>query len=326
MRTIDVLALVELLASPYAADELGPMAGTAGVLVELDAAEPPPAIEPGALPVVIIGLSNRADVRAQPPPLVDACVAPGDPLLGAMVDSIERHPLASTAFAVLLRDSTDRTVEAGLAAESAVYSTLQAGPEFAAWRRGGTHRPAPPTDAAPVVVTRTGDELIVTLDRPARHNAFSAGLRDALCEALAIAVLDPGVTAVHLRGNGPSFCSGGDLGEFGTFPDPASAHATRLARSPARLAHRLRDRLHVHLHGACMGAGIELPAFAAHVVAAPDTRIALPELALGLVPGAGGTVSLPRRIGRHRSALLGLSGTTLDAATAHRWGLVDAVA
>ena len=130
---------------------------------------------------------------------------------------------------------------------------------------------------------------------------------------------------MRLSGNGPSFCSGGDLGEFGSFPDPATAHVTRLTRSPARLAHLLADRLHVHLHGACMGAGIEVPAFARHVTAAPDTRIALPEVALGLVPGAGGTVSIPRRIGRHRTAALALSGSTIDAATALAWGLVDEI-
>jgi enoyl-CoA hydratase/carnithine racemase len=74
-----------------------------------------------------------------------------------------------------------------------------------------------------------------------------------------------------------------------------------------------------------MGSGIELAAFADQVVAAPDTQIALPELALGLVPGAGGTVSLPRRIGRLRTAWLAFSGRTIDAEVALAWGLVDAV-
>ena len=68
-----------------------------------------------------------------------------------------------------------------------------------------------------------------------------------------------------------------------------------------------------------------MPAFARHVTAAPDTRIALPEVALGLVPGAGGTVSIPRRIGRHRTAALALSGSVIDAATALEWGLIDEV-
>jgi enoyl-CoA hydratase/carnithine racemase len=72
-----------------------------------------------------------------------------------------------------------------------------------------------------------------------------------------------------------------------------------------------------------MGAGIELPAFADTVIAAEDTVIALPEVELGLIPGAGGTVSVTRRIGRHRTALLALSGMHLDPATAHALGLVD---
>ena len=72
-----------------------------------------------------------------------------------------------------------------------------------------------------------------------------------------------------------------------------------------------------------MGAGIELPAFARRVVAAEDAFFQLPELSLGLIPGAGGTVSIPRRIGRQRTARLALSGERLDAATALEWGLVD---
>ena len=90
--------------------------------------------------------------------------------------------------------------------------------------------------------------------------------------------------------------------------------------------HELADRVTVELHGACFGSGIELPAFAGRVVAAPDTAIALPEIALGLIPGAGGTVSLPRRIGRRRTLLLALTGRTIDARTALEWGLVDELA
>jgi enoyl-CoA hydratase/carnithine racemase len=72
-----------------------------------------------------------------------------------------------------------------------------------------------------------------------------------------------------------------------------------------------------------VGSGIELPAFAGRVLAAPDTQVRLPELALGLIPGAGGTVSITARIGRHRTALLGLTGAPVDADTALAWGLVD---
>ena len=74
-----------------------------------------------------------------------------------------------------------------------------------------------------------------------------------------------------------------------------------------------------------LGAGSELPAFARRVVAMEDAFFQLPEVAMGLVPGAGGTVSIPRRIGRQRTAYLALSGLRLDAATARRWGLVDEI-
>ena len=75
--------------------------------------------------------------------------------------------------------------------------------------------------------------------------------------------------------------------------------------------------------GGCIGAGIELPAFGARLLAAEDAFFELPEVGMGLVPGAGGTVSLPRRIGRQRTAWMALSGLRVDAPTALAWGLVD---
>ncbi|WP_262401328.1 enoyl-CoA hydratase/isomerase family protein [Actinomadura sp. CNU-125] len=75
-----------------------------------------------------------------------------------------------------------------------------------------------------------------------------------------------------------------------------------------------------------MGAGVELPAFAGRVVARPDAVFRLPEIAMGLIPGAGGTVSLPRRIGRHRTLYMALTGEAIGADTALAWGLVDEIA
>ena len=66
------------------------------------------------------------------------------------------------------------------------------------------------------------------------------------------------------------------------------------------------------VHGPSVGSGVELAAFAGRVVAAPDATFALPEVAMGLVPGAGGTVSIPARIGRHRTAWLALTGERID--------------
>ncbi|MEJ7585102.1 MAG: enoyl-CoA hydratase/isomerase family protein [Acidimicrobiales bacterium] len=101
------------------------------------------------------------------------------------------------------------------------------------------------------------------------------------------------------------------------------AHLVRLLRSPARLLAAIGSRTTANLHGACMGSGIELAAFAGHVAVAPDVLIALPEVGLGLIPGAGGTVSLPARIGRHRTAWLALTGRSIDAPTALAWHLAD---
>lgn len=278
----------------------------------------------GALPIVIIGLAD-AGVRPTAPSSVFDLVLDDTTALEQTLATIERNPVASTSLAVLLRGSVQLPVEHALAAESAVYSMLQAGSEAIAWRTAH-ERSLPPLSVGPAVLaTREDDVLHITLNRPQRHNAFGRDLRDGLCEMLALAVSDDSISSVVLSGNGPSFCSGGDLGEFGTFGDPAGAHSTRLARSAARLMARLAPRMRVNLHGACIGAGIELAAFATEVVAHPDSSIALPEIGLGLVPGAGGTVSITRRIGRQRCAELALGGVPVSAATALGWGLIDSI-
>ena len=225
-------------------------------------------------------------------------------------------------MALLFRGQLGVSVGAGLVAESTAYSVLQSGPEFAAWR--AAHPARTERDEGPRVgVQRDGTTLALTLTRPQRLNALDAQMRDELVEALTLAAADPSITRVELRGEGKAFCAGGDLDEFGTRSDPATAHLIRLQRSVAGALSRLDKETVTYVHGACVGSGIELAAFTDTVVAADDTQISLPEIGLGLVPGAGGTVSLPRRIGRLRTAWLAFSGCTIDAATAHQWGLVD---
>ncbi len=274
-----------------------------------------------SLPLVIVGVTH-GEVDDDWLELCDVVVTAGDPALGAIEENVERFPLAAAALALLLRGQPGRSVEEGLVAESAVYSVLQSGPEFSAWR--GQHPVRhEPDDGARVRLKREGPRLILTLTRPDRLNALDARMRDELMEGLAVAAADPGITVVELRGEGPAFCAGGDLDEFGSRSDPASAHVLRLRRSIGRELSHLGARTTAYVHGACVGSGIELAAFADRVVAAADTRIALPEIGLGLVPGAGGTVSLTRRVGRLRTAWLAFSGSTIDAATANAWGLVD---
>src|SRR3989344_3189239 len=143
---------------------------------------------------------------------------------------------------------------------------------------------------------------------------------------LAFALEHPDAPPVRLSGAGPAFSAGGDLDEFGRAPDPGQAHLVRILRSSARLAQALGDRLTVEVHGACIGAGIEVPAAAARIAARPGAPFRLPAGAMGLIPGAGGTATIPRRIGRRRACWMAISGAEVDLATALAWGLVDEVA
>jgi enoyl-CoA hydratase/carnithine racemase len=261
------------------------------------------------------------DRRAITVPSIDAAIAD----LAARVD---RWPLAAAVCDDVLRsvDPAGPTL-VGVVTESLAYSTLQGGPEFARWlaERGPARLP---DIADPVQAHRDGNTLRIAFNRPQRHNAFSTDARAALLEALAVAQLDPSVDGVVLTGNGPSFCSGGDLDEFGTLRDPASAHLARTRYSPALVLDALTARLgqacRAEVHGQVLGSGLEMAAFCGRVLCQPDTVFGLPELSLGLIPGAGGTVSVTRRIGRWRTAYLVLSGQTIDADIALAWGLVDA--
>ena len=171
----------------------------------------------------------------------------------------------------------------------------------------------------PAIVLANG-RAFTTSDRQDVSRADLPSLRYEITSATST-----GITKVVLDGNGPSFCAGGDLDEFGTAPDLATAHLVRTRAGAARHLHAVKDRLTVRLHGHCVGAGIELAAFATRVVAARDTVIRLPELGMGLIPGAGGTVSIPRRIGRWRTLYLVLDGGVLRADRARAWHLVDDV-
>ncbi|MEU8802905.1 enoyl-CoA hydratase/isomerase family protein [Spirillospora sp. NPDC048819] len=244
--------------------------------------------------------------------------------LGGLREAAARNPQASLMLRDVLRATEGLPVDAALDVESYAYSTLLGGAEFVRWLSARGPRPLPPESGEPVLVARDGDRLSVTLNRPERRNAFGRELRDALVDALTVAAADEEVTVV-LRGAGPAFCSGGDLDEFGTAPDLATAHLVRTRGGAGRLIDRLSGRIEVRVHGPCVGAGIELPAFAGRVAARPDATFRLPEVSMGLIPGAGGTVGIPRRIGRWRTLYMALTGVPVDAGTALAWGLVDEV-
>jgi enoyl-CoA hydratase/carnithine racemase len=291
-------------------------------------------------PVVLIGVSENAvaddpavvglDILLcssdiAPAPWV-ACGSLLNESVVALLDSITGSPDASIGLTHLLRVSERSSAAEAVVAESWVYSLLQGGERYSAWLAGRSSRmPKPRPEHSVVAVQRFGDELRITLDRPEVHNAYGARMRDELVEAFRLVDVDQTITRVVLRGNGPSFCSGGDLDEFGTAPAPVEAHSIRTRRNAGVALSAIAERVEVHVHGTCVGAGVELPAFASRVVAHPDTTFLLPEISMGLVPGAGGTSSIPRRIGRHRAAYFGLCGRPIDVTTALAWGLIDAV-
>jgi hypothetical protein len=245
--------------------------------------------------------------------------------LEALLRDIQQAPRAAAVAAQLLRALDGLPFDRALQFESLCYGLLQGSEEHARWlaARAGSSRGVAP--AGRVVVDRRGTALHLMLDRPLARNAIDRNMRDQLTEAFSIAVLDPDVRSIKLRSRGDAFSVGGDLEEFGTTRDLATAHLIRSRSLPAPTIAARAGILDVHVQGACIGAGLEIAAFAACVTAAPQAWFQLPELSLGLVPGAGGCVSVPRRIGRQRAMLMILSGRRINAQTALRWGLIDAI-
>lgn len=256
----------------------------------------------------------------------EACVAVAD--IDAELDRLEQavsdRPLTATTLCQTVRLTESLSATDGLVAESLAYSMLLASPEFQVWREATPRKPVRPVEN-PVRLDRTDNHLTITLNHPARRNAYSQPMRDGLVEALEVLAWDTSIQSADLRGEGPAFCSGGDLDEFGTIDNVTAAHLIRLRQGAGAALHAVRDRVTAHLHGPCIGAGIEVPAFADRVAAAPGTTFRLPELAMGLIPGAGGTVSIPARIGRWRTVHLALSGTAIGTDAALEWGLIDQI-
>ncbi|MES2488988.1 MAG: enoyl-CoA hydratase/isomerase family protein [Pseudomonadota bacterium] len=280
-------------------------------------------IEERACPV--IGLASEGDEWA----VIRACdarvanVAEAAPL----ITNIQQSPIAATVLVQLLRLNARLPLLDALVAESLAYSTLQAGPEFKKWLDANrAAAPAAHSDSGDaVLVSRDGDVLSLELNRASNRNGMTVEMRDALVEALQLVVADDSITQVQISGRGKCFSTGGDLTEFGSAPDPATAHVVRSLALPGRLLSQCAVRVTVNVHGACIGSGIEFPAFASRMVATEDAYFQLPELKFGLIPGAGGTVSIARRIGRQRAGWLMLSGKRIDAQKALAWNLVDEV-
>ena len=311
---MDAGVIVVDLACEAAPEALSP----AAIVIGLDRA--------GAMPAVNAAGFDLLLTVALPPTRDWIAVnsAELDSIIETLCTKVRAFGLPAAVLAQVLRIGGDLAVAEGLLLESFAYSTLLGGQAFRDWLIKRAPRPMP-SPGTRVRCKREGEILTITLDHAPRRNAIDACMRDELVEHLASACDDPTLPAVHLRADGPDFSAGGDLAEFGGSTDLVRAHAIRTLRSPARLMNALAARTTAFLHGACVGAGIEIPAAAGRVVAAPDARFWLPELEMGLMPGAGGTVTIARRIGRRRMLLWALTGLQIDAPTALAWGLVDEV-
>ena len=321
-QPISLPELAARMRSSSGYEALSPVAGTPWVVVAIDQDVPSFHAQPNCPVIAVVDDAEMPD--AEIPDVVDVFAQAADVAL--VTDAIGRSPVAAAVLVRLLRHN-ERVdgADAGFA-ESMAYSTLQHGAEFQRWLAGRVRRsPRPEPDSPAVLIERHDDALHITLNRPHKRNAYAARLRDGLCEALDVAMADDSIRRVVLDGAGACFSAGGDLDEFGEATDAAVAHASRMARSAGALIDCLGSRIEARLHGACIGAGIELPAFAGRVVAREDAFFQLPEVAMGLIPGAGGTVSILRRIGRRRLAYMALTGERIDVATALDWGLIDSV-
>jgi hypothetical protein len=287
------------------------------VVVGLDEAGVLPAVSPADFDLLLTVASH--------PPAPWAGVRDGqwEATVATLSQRVRDFPLAATILCQTLHLSEDLPFTEAVLVESFAYSTLLGSREFSAWlTRRSTSAALDPEPTELVQTVREADTVTLTLNNPARRNAMTAALRDALYAALADALDDPSAPKVVLKAAGKCFSVGGDLAEFGSARDLAVAHAARTLHANARMCHALGDRLQVILHGACIGSGLEVPAAATRRLAREGAYFQLPELQMGLIPGAGGTVSVARAIGRHRTAWMVLSGARINVATALEWGLI----
>lgn len=292
-------------------------------------------------PLAIVDLETVTEIpdRMVLPPCPLIGIGDPDHPLAAFLDAVAEPPASADAVAKqvlampksaavlvqLLRMLPSLSLEDGLTVESMAYAVLQGSEEHVDWIASREHHAHPERTPGEVMLAREGGRLIVTLDHPDSGNAIDRHMRDQLYDAFALAALDPEISQVSLRATGRTFSLGAELGEFGTTTDPATTHSIRCRTLPARMVALCADKLDVHVQGGCVGSGLELAAYASRFTASRDAWFHLPELSMGILPGAGGCVSLTRRIGRQRAALLILSGKRLRASQALAWGLVDEI-
>ncbi|WP_297512732.1 3-hydroxyacyl-CoA dehydrogenase NAD-binding domain-containing protein [uncultured Caulobacter sp.] len=165
-------------------------------------------------------------------------------------------------------------------------------------------------------LTVEGDVGVVTLNSPP-VNALSAVVREGLKGAFDAAIADPAVKAIVLICDGKTFIAGADITEFGKAMTGPSLQDVQNAieNSPKPVV--------AAIHGTALGGGLEVALVAHYRVAVPSAKAGLPEVNIGLLPGAGGTQRLPRIVGVEKALEMVTSGQHVPAKAAHAMGLFD---
>lgn len=179
---------------------------------------------------------------------------------------------------------------------------------------------------AAVLSERSGAVAYITLNRPQAMNAINDDLRAQLAAALRAADADAGVRVMVIRGAGDrAFCAGADIKGFAEPPSPAQYRAQRLQGHWIDVLEETKKPVIASIHGYCLGGGLEMALACDIRIAADDASFGLPEVSRGTLPGAGGTQRLARVAGIGRALDMVLSADRIDAAEAHRAGIVTRV-
>jgi enoyl-CoA hydratase len=167
----------------------------------------------------------------------------------------------------------------------------------------------------------------LTVERPDKLNALNAATIREIGAAMSEARESEAVRGVIVTGSGSkAFVAGADIGELASMGAIDGVEVSRLGQRVFREIELSRKPVVAAVNGFALGGGCEL-ALACHLrVAAENARFGLPEVKLGIIPGYGGTLRLPRIVGKGRALELILTGEMIDAAEAHRIGLVNRVA
>lgn len=166
----------------------------------------------------------------------------------------------------------------------------------------------------------------IILNRPKSLNAFNIQMRDELYQILEAVRDDPEIRSIVLRGEGErAFCTGADLKEFDTAPSRVIAREVRWERDLWGLFIAMDKPIIAALHGFVIGSGLEMAMLCDIRLCTEDASFSMPEAALGMLPAAGGTQSLPRAIGRARALGMLLKKERIDAKMGYQIGLVHRV-